>query len=181
MESSVSGISFARNDSLIFEAVQYTSISLYMYNITWKLSLIVSLVTTFASYINVTLQQTWSVNVINDTFALMTTWGASENVNIIRSSSSTSNIWSKSTLPITQVTAYEYLTDAVIDPFGRIWTIVEGFGIRIFDPSGTISVGNWTLSDGLLNILILDNYELIIIDYGSAAIYRYKPGFKCNS
>lgn len=175
----VRSASFTRNNTLMFVPVQRSSYSLYVYNITWQPSIRTSLMTKFTS--TTSTQQTWTTNAINDTVVLMTTWGISESVNIIRSPSSTSNLWNISTLPRTTVGSSEYLADVAIDSCGRIWITVNKYGIRIYDPSGTISLANWTLSTGLSNILLLDNYELILTDYDNNYIYQYKPNLKCTS
>ena len=84
-------------------------------------------------------------------------------------------------LNATKVSTSESLGEATIDSCGRIWMIAYNFGIRIYDRSGTVLVGTWTLSDGLGNMLLLDTYELCVTDYDRGYIYRFNPNLQCTS
>ncbi len=81
----------------------------------------------------------------------------------------------------TTVSSSESLGDAMIDSCGRLWVIVYGFGIRIYDQTGTVLLANWTLSTGLGDILLLNNYELFLADYYNNQILHFTPNLQCTS
>ncbi|CAF4306107.1 unnamed protein product, partial [Adineta steineri] len=143
------GVSFARNDTLIFGVSQYGNSSIYIYNINWTTNISTSIVQTFTP----TSLNSWAIDTVNDSFALMTSWDSSTPVYAIKSSSGTNKTWSRIPINATKTGSTEFPGEAVTDSCGRIWMVVYGFGIRIFDPSGTILLANWTLSTGLSNIL----------------------------
>lgn len=173
----VRSVSFARNDTLMFVAVQWGNFSLYIFNISWTPTISTSVVQKFAAIE----PPAFSPNVVNDTYALFTSWSSGTPVYAITAWSATSNVWTRTALPGTQVKATEYPGEAIADSCGRIWLIISGFGIRIFDSSGSVALANWTLSTGLSNILLSDSYELFLTDYGQNKVYTYKPNLQCTS
>ncbi|CAF1404316.1 unnamed protein product [Adineta steineri] len=170
------GVSFARNDTLIFGVSQYGNLSIYIYNINWTPNISTSIVQTFTP----TSLSSWAIDTVNDNFVLMTSWDSSTPVYAIQSSSDTSNIWSRIPINATKTGSTEFPGEAVTDSCGRIWMVVYGFVIRIFDPSGTILLANWTLSTGLSNILLLANYELFVTDYDGNSMYHFNPNLQCT-
>ena len=173
----IRGVSFARNDTIMFVAVQEGDYGVYIYNITWTPQISVSLVITFPPIVD----QMWTIHTVNDSCVLTTCWSTNEPVYKIQSSTPTSMSWSRSSLSITKVTGSNSLGEAVTDPCGRIWVVVYGFGIRIYDQSGTILLGNWSLTTGVANILLLDNYELFVTEYDQNFIYHFDPNLRCTS
>lgn len=170
-------VSFARNDTLMFVTVQRGNWSLYVYNITWTPTVSTTLIQTFPTLSN----QTWSVNTVNDTFAIMTSWDPGVQVYAITSSSATSSVWSRSALPATRVTSSQYLGECITDSCGRLWEIIYGYGIRIYEQSMTTVLANWTFSTGLSNILLFDTYELYMTDYDANYVYGFNPNLQCTS
>ena len=124
---------------------------------------------------------TWALNTVNDSFVLMTSWESSYPVYAIKSSSGISNTWSLVSFNATKVSASESLGDAIIDSCGRLWVVVYGFGIRIYDPSATVVLANWAVSTGLDDILLLDTYELFLSDYNGNKILHLNPNIQCTS
>jgi hypothetical protein len=111
----------------------------------------------------------------------MTSWNPSVPVYALESSSSISKTWSMVLFNATTVSSSEYLGEAIIDSCGRFWVIVYGFGIRIYDETGTIYLANWTVSTGLDNILLLDTYELFLAGYDNKKILHFNPNLQCTS
>lgn len=177
MTGGVRGVSFARNDTLLFVTVQFSTYALYIYNISWiptiSTSLIINLPATF--------ERSYTLNTVNDSFVLMTSWDVNIPVYAIKSPSVTNTAWSMVPLNATKVGSGNTLGEAVADPCGRIWVIVYGVGIRIYDQSGTILLGTWPLATGLSNMLLLNTYELFVANYDSDFIYRFKPNIQCTS
>ncbi|CAF1366713.1 unnamed protein product [Adineta steineri] len=170
------GVSFARNDTLMFGVSQFGNSSIYIYNINWTPNISTSIVQTFTP----TSSSSWAIDTVNDSFPLMTSWDSSTPVYAIESSSGTNKTWSRIPMDATKTGSTEFLGDAVTDNCGRIWMVVYGFGIRIFDPSGTILLANWTRSTGLSNILLLANYELFVTDYDGNSMYHFNPNLQCT-
>ncbi|CAF1404353.1 unnamed protein product [Adineta steineri] len=125
------GVSFARNDTLMFGVSQYGNSSIYIYNINWTPNISTSIVQIFAP----TSSSSWAIDTVNDSFALMTSWDSNTPVYAIQSSSDTSNIWSRIPINATKTGSTEFAGEAVTDSGERIWMVVYGFGIRIFNPS----------------------------------------------
>ncbi|UJR20414.1 hypothetical protein I4U23_023545 [Adineta vaga] len=173
----IRAVSFARNDSLMFVTVQRGTYSMYIYNITWIPTISTTLIQTFIPTSN----QTWSAHTINDSYVIMTSWDPATQLYALTSSSSTSNVWSRTSLTTTRIKSSEYLGEAISDSCGRIWIVINGFGIRIFDPSITTILVNWTLSTTLSNILLFDDYELFLTDYTQNSVYRFSPNLQCTS
>ncbi|CAF1399656.1 unnamed protein product [Adineta ricciae] len=167
----IRGVSFARNDTLMFVAVQEGDYGVYIYNISWTPQIFVSLAKTFPPIVD----QMWTIHTVNDSCVLTTCWSTNEPVYKIQSPTMTSMSWSRKSLPTTKVTGSNSLGEAVTDPCGRIWVVVYGFGIRIYDQSGTILLGNWSLTTGVANILLLDNYEVFVTEYDQNFIYHFDP------
>ena len=171
------GVSFSRNDTLMFLAGQWGPNSLYIYNISWMPTISTSLIQTLPLITD----QTYTTHTVNDSFVLMVSWESNEPVYAIQSSSTTNNTWSRSALTATKVTGTEELGEAVVDSCGRIWMIVYKYGIRIYDRSATVLLASWSLSTGLGNILLLDTYELFLADYDNNVVHRFNPNLRCTS
>jgi hypothetical protein len=121
------------------------------------------------------------VNTVNDSFVLMTSWDQNVPVYALTSPSITSNTWSMSPFNTTTVSESETLAEAIIDSCGRLWVVVYGFGIRIYDRSATVLLANWTLSTGLDDILLLGTYELFLSDSDGNSILHFNPNLQCTS
>ena len=125
--------------------------------------------------------KSWSLNTVNDSFILLNRWTNNVPVYALKSSSTISNTWSMVSLNATKVSLSEELADSIIDTCGRLWVVVYGFGIRIYDQSATVLLANWTVSTGLSDILFLDNYELFLSDYDGNQILHFHPTVQCTS
>jgi hypothetical protein len=168
---------FVRNNTVMFVAIQMASTPVIIYNASLTTNTYISLNKTFptaASY-------PYAMNTVNDSFVLMAYWGSSVPVYAFKSPSNISNTWSMVGLNFTKVSSSETLGDAIIESCGRLWVVVYGFGIRIYDQSATHLLANWTLSTTLCNILLLGTYELFLSDYDNNRILRFKPNLQCTS
>ncbi|CAF4135155.1 unnamed protein product [Adineta steineri] len=168
---------FVRNDTIMFVAVQYGSTPVMVYNANLTTNTYISLNTTFPS----TFSFPWALNTVNDSFVLLSNWGASVPVYALKSSSNISNTWSMVALNVTKVSSSEELADAIIDSCGRLWVVVYKYGIRIYDKSATVLLASWPLSTGLADILLLDSYELFLSDYDNGKIFHFNPNLQCTS
>jgi hypothetical protein len=52
---------------------------------------------------------------------------------------------------------------------------VKGYGIRIFDSTGTKSLCNWTVSTGLNEILLTNKFDLYAADFLNNRVLSYQP------
>ena len=69
-----------------------------------------------------------------------------------------------------------YNFQATFNACGRMWISVKGYGIRIFDSTGTKSLYNWTVSTGLNEVLLTKNFDLYAADVLNNQVLSYRPG-----
>ena len=83
--------------------------------------------------------------------------------------------WTWSTLPVTTSFIISGNFQSTFDVCGRMWVSVKGYGIRIFDATGSQSLINWPLSSGLNGIALTNTFELYMADFNNGAILSYRP------
>jgi hypothetical protein len=69
-----------------------------------------------------------------------------------------------------------------VDDCGRVWFIINSFGLRVYDQSG-VEIGNWSMASGshtVFDILFLANYVLLITRKEDQQIVRYDPQVTCS-
>ena len=68
-----------------------------------------------------------------------------------------------------------------VDECGRIWRIINNFGIHIYDSTGTL-VGSWNMNVGwnpYWDLFLADNYVLILTQANTQLVYYYDPKLTC--
>ncbi|UJR37464.1 hypothetical protein I4U23_030167 [Adineta vaga] len=117
---------------------------------------------------------------INDTFLYMTSMTANIGIYTLRYNGTTNGwIWN-SVSQTNSGTSSNFQT--TFDACGRMWISVKGFGIRIYDSTGTKSLYNWTLSSGLNTIALTQTFDLYAADFINGQILSYRSRIdQCTS
>lgn len=122
----------------------------------------------------------YNMHRVNDSFIYLATMTANSPIYILTMNSSGSWIWNS--LPATRSTSSSYNFHTIFDPCGRMWISVKGYGIRIFDSTGSRSLYNWTLTSGLNNIALSDTFDFYAADFNGAKIHSFRPNIdRCTS
>ncbi|CAF1450044.1 unnamed protein product, partial [Didymodactylos carnosus] len=111
----------------------------------------------------------------NDTLVYMTHWIGGTSVYQISFNKS----WTVEPLPATNTSTSGLIPAQVTwDSCGRMWVVVYGYGVRVYDAMGSTLLASWAVSTTLTAILLLDNYDLYLADYDNDKILYYKPSFQ---
>lgn len=95
---------------------------------------------------------------------------------------STANRWSWGTIPATTSAGSAMNFQSTFDACGRMWLSQRGYGIRIFDSTGTKSLHNWTVSNGLNSIVLTKKFDLYAADFLNDKLFAYRPSIaQCTS
>ena len=117
---------------------------------------------------------------VSDTLIYLATMTASEPLYTLSAQSNGS--WTWGSLPGTQSSGTTYNFQPTFDACGRLWVSVKGYGIRIYDSTGSKSLYNWTLSTGLNNIALSTTFDLYAADFLGSKILSYRPNItQCTS
>ena len=119
---------------------------------------------------------------VNDTLLYMA--AAATNTRIYTFTLDTStNFWSWGTLSaVTRSSSTTFNFKPIIDICGRMWVSVRGYGIRIFDATGSHSLYNWSLSTGLSSIALTETFDLYAADFLNDQVISYQPDIQeCTS
>ena len=165
-------ITFIRNGTLMLVAV-YQSNNIVFYDVysPANYSSVPSLVFNISS--------PCGLYAVNDSFVYIASWTTSSPISTLIFSN---NIWTLASLPNTLTSSSERTFQTTVDSCGRLWMSITGYGIRIFDPWGNALLFSWPLSNGLDGILLLDDYELFLADYGTNRVLHFKPNIgQCTS
>ncbi|CAF1012612.1 unnamed protein product [Adineta ricciae] len=78
------------------------------------------------------------------------------------------------------LTNSQIVAQVAFDSCNRLWTVVYGYGIKIYDLMGQTLLASWSsVSTTLDTLLILDNYEIFLGDYDNNYILHYTPNLQC--
>ncbi|CAF1551786.1 unnamed protein product [Didymodactylos carnosus] len=164
---------FLRNGTVMMAAIRGTS-TIAFYNVTSPISY--TLTSTLSAP-----QLPYTLCRMNDTYLLMGGVTTSSPLQTL-SYDTTSGNWTWGTLPATIANGSNYNFQSTIDPCGRLWLIVRGYGIRIYDSTGTQLLYSWPLSTGLNGIVVHNNFDVYVADYTNNRTYSYTPGIvQCTS
>ena len=120
----------------------------------------------------------WSLTKYNDTLIYLCFWRAGIPVHILWLNNS---VWTVSNLTQTKPSSSQIVTQVAFDPYDRLWTVVYGYGIKIYDLMGQTLLANWSsVSTTLDTLLILDNYEIFVGDYENNYVLHYTPNLQCT-
>jgi hypothetical protein len=121
----------------------------------------------------------WSLTKYNETLIYMCFW---QSATPVYSVSYNGLLWKVSSVGATQTSGQQSPTQVNIDSCGRLWVTVYGFGIKIYDTTGTTLLANLsTPSTDIDTLLVLQNYEIFLGDYDNNVIYRYGLNLQCTS
>ncbi|CAF0905640.1 unnamed protein product [Didymodactylos carnosus] len=67
-----------------------------------------------------------------------------------------------------------------IDSCNRLWVIMKGAGVWIYDQTG-ILIGTWSGSTTLSDIVVTIGYNVYLADNGNNKIWSYQPNIQCTS
>jgi hypothetical protein len=165
-------ITFIRNSSLMLIASYATSQILFFNVLSTK-----NYSSAIPSSISVT--KPCGLYAVNDSFIYIASWVASTPVSTLKFSN---NTWSVSSLPNTVPSGTERIFQTTVDSCGRLWLVVTGFGIRIFDAWGSVLLYEWPVSANINGFILLNNYELFVTDFSGNQITRFDPNItQCTS
>ena len=111
---------------------------------------------------------------VNDTLLYISISASNTAIQTLNYSAS-SDTWTWGSLPATRSTSFTVNFQSAVDACGRIWVSTFGYGIRIFDSTGTTLLHQWPLSIGLSGIVITENFDLYAADYIGSKIRVYRP------
>ena len=118
---------------------------------------------------------------VNDTFLYVAILATNTPIYTLIYNETQSN-WSWVSIPTTRTSLTTSNFQATFDPCGRMWVAEKGYGIRIFDSTGTRSLHNWTLSTGLNGILMTKNFDFYAADFIFDRIFSYRSNItQCTS
>jgi hypothetical protein len=110
---------------------------------------------------------------INETFFYTTTWSSK----CIYSCLFNGQVWIPSLFAnVTQTlgTSSINLGHLQIDSLQRLWLMITGFGLVIYDELGTF-LGKWKFGNKPFDIYISNDYRFIVSDYGNSSLTLYDP------
>ncbi|CAF0805176.1 unnamed protein product [Adineta ricciae] len=120
----------------------------------------------------------WSLTRYNDTLIYLCFWEFGIPVYIL---SLNNSVWAVSNLPQTKPSSSQVVAQVAFDSCNRLWTVVYGYGIKIYDLMGQTLLASWSsVSTTLSTLLILDNYEIFLGDYDNNYILHYTPNLQCT-
>lgn len=164
---------FIRNGSVMIASIAGNN-QLAFYNVTSPTSyrLTTTINTTGAPY---------SIYPVNDAFLHIAMLTANTPIYTL-TYNSTRDRWSWNTMPATINAAGTFNFQTTFDACGRMWVSQRGYGIRIFDSTGTKSLYNWTLSNGLNSIVLNKYFDLYAADFTNSKIFAHRPNItQCTS
>ncbi|CAF1119075.1 unnamed protein product [Didymodactylos carnosus] len=83
-------------------------------------------------------------------------------------------------VPLSNTATPQYPVQMAVDFCGRIWFVIYGLGVQIYDPTGSILLATWPVSTELNGILMVDNYELYLADYDNNQLLHFTPNLQCS-
>lgn len=123
----------------------------------------------------------YTLYAVNDTFLYVAFLAANTPMYTLIYDEVRSN-WSWVSIPSTRTSSTTHNFQATFDPCGRMWVAEKGYGIRIFDSTGTRSLHNWTLSTGLNGIFVTKNFDFYAADFVNDRIFSYRSNItQCTS
>jgi hypothetical protein len=118
---------------------------------------------------------------VNDALLHVSTRAASTPVLTLEQANGTGG-WTWGSFPATRSSSTTYNFQSTFDACGRMWVSIKGYGIRIFDTTGSQSLYNWSLTNGLNTIALTKAFDLYAADYGNNLILSYRPDIdQCTS
>lgn len=166
-------VAFIQNGSVMIASVAGTT-RLAFYNVTSPTSY--TLTSTLSAP-----NTPYTIYRANDALLYVATMTASTAIYTLICNSTTNN-WVWNTITGTTSTSSTSNFQATFDACGRMWISVKGYGIRIFDSTGAISLYNWTLTTGLNTITSTKTFDLYAADFLNNRVFSYTPGIdQCTS
>jgi hypothetical protein len=90
--------------------------------------------------------------------------------------------WTWGSFPATRSSAFTSNFQSTFDACGRMWVSTTGFGIRIFDATGSQSLYNWSRTIGMNGIVVTEKFDVYIADVLYDLVTGYYPHIQqCTS
>ena len=135
---------------------------------------------TFTSMINAP-NPPYTMYRVNDALLHISTLAASAPIYTLETTYS-AGAWAWGSFPATTSSATTYNFQSTFDACGRMWVSVKGYGIHIFDATGSQSLYNWSLTNGLNTIVLTQTFDLYAADFSNSRILSYRPDIdQCTS
>ena len=121
----------------------------------------------------------YSLYYVSDTLLYMTSM--TSNSPIYKLTYNATGQWVWVSVPGTASGSYSNF-QTTFDACGRMWISVKGYGVRIYDSTGTTMLHSWSLSTGLNTIALSKTFDLYAADFINGRILSYRPGIQqCTS
>ncbi|CAF0733055.1 unnamed protein product [Didymodactylos carnosus] len=130
---------------------------------------------TRVNYIHTSAASPHGITYVNDTFFYVTFYGG-DSVYSYRNNPVSSNNWTETSF--VNMTGGSG-THMVIDDCDRRWVVVFNYGIKIYDAFG-IHLADWNITKTVFDLVILNNYVMIISDNGRNQTMRIDPNIQCD-
>ncbi|UJR27483.1 hypothetical protein I4U23_008768 [Adineta vaga] len=162
---------FIENNTWLLIAFQYLNV-IQMYSVDLKTNKFI-----YNQSISIPYNLACTLTKHNDTLIYICFWKTGVPVHIL---SFNGSLWIVSNLTVTRPSNMEIVSQVAFDSYDRLWAVVYGYGIRIYDTMGQTLLASWPISSAKLDALtILNTYEIFFGDYDNNKILHFAPVLEC--